>query len=356
MSSAIDQIVSVNITRATISVSKASFNIPAIMAAFLPAKTHVPFTRIRAYASLADMVTDGWLTTDDVYLSAAAIFAQPTTVKYLYVGRHDVADTDWTTALNAIQAENDSWYAFSVIPMGSDAASVLTEQLNVAAWTETQKKLYVLETFDANVLSSASTTDAASTIAGHKYTRTAILYRTAGNLGHANLAWVGKMLGGYDVGEATWAYKQLGGIVPDAIPVGQKIVAHGKKANTYCTVSGVDVTETGIVSSGEYIDVMVDVDWLIANLQATVFGAMANQAKVPYDDGGITAVGSLVKSVLSQGASMGILQGDTIVVTLPKYADISTADKQARNLPAVKFTALLQGAIQTVQISGTVSV
>ena len=128
------------------------------------------------------------------------------------------------------------------------------------------------------------------------------------------------------------------------------------RVRAYATVSGVDVTEEGKVASGEFIDIIIGIDWIQANLQATVFGALVSQGKLPYDDSGIQAVKSLVNGVLVQAAAMGILQADSIVVTVPKYADIPVADRNSRNLPDVKFTALLQGAVQTVQIRGTVSV
>lgn len=356
MSSAIDIVVSVNITNGTISVQTTSFGIPAVIASFLPAKTSTPFTRLRAYASTADMVTDGWLTTDPVYLAVAAALAQSPSVKFVYVGRRDAADTDWATALNAIQNEGDGWYGFSIIPVGSTDTAVTAELLQVAAWTEGQRKMSVLETNDVNVLSSASTTDAASQLKALKYKRSLCLYRDASKkTQYTALAWLGKVLP-YDPGSATWAYKTLAGCSPDNITVGQKLTAHGKRANTYSTIAGVDVTEQGMVGSGEFADITEGLDWVTTNLQSTVFGALASQPKIGYDDGGATAIGNLVKSVLQKAATMGILQGDSISVTWPDYADISSGNKASRNLPQVKFTALLQGAIHTVQIVGTVSV
>lgn len=64
----------------------------------------------------------------------------------------------------------------------------------------------------------------------------------------------------------------------------------------------------------------------------------------------------LVKGVLNQAADAGILQKDSIVVTVPRYADIPQADKLARKLPNVKFSALYQGAIHRTTINGTISV
>lgn len=369
MSSQISQIVDVQISKNTITVQGASFGIPMIVAAFASDKTTTTFTRIRQYASLTDMAADGWLTSDAVYLAAQAIFNQNPTVKYLYVGRRETAgtpDANWAAALDAIIAENAEWYGMYVLPIGSDAASIATEHTQIAVWTQdrTNMKIAVLETHDANVLSSSSTTDIASVLKNGKYYRTALLYRDASKANeHAAAAWLGAMLP-YDVGSATWAYKGLVGCTTDALTVAQKNVAHGKNCNTYTMVSGVSITETGIMcgsfnasgTAGEFADVVEGVDWVTTNLQTSIFGVIAATPKIPYDDNGILAVVALVKGVLNQAASNGILQGASIVVTAPKYKDIPLADRNNRNLPNVTFTALLQGAIHTVQIKGTVSV
>ena len=357
MSSAIDQIVDIKITKGTATVAVASFTLPIVLAAFAAGHTTKAFTRARAYASVADLSADGWATSDPVYMAVAAMLAQPSTVKKVYVGRRDTDDADWATALNAIQGENDEWYGVALVPSGSTVADVSTELEQVASWIEGQKKISLLESNDPGIIDGTSTTDVASVLKGFKYTRTALLYRGAAKAGeYAAAAWIGRVMGGWDVGAATYAYKTLSGCSTDALLVSKKDIVHGKNANTYCTVSGVDVTEEGKVASGEFIDVTIGLDWVEANIQAAVFGALVALGKLPYDDSGIQAVGSIVRGVLVQAAGMGILQLDSIQVTVPRYADIPVADRTARRLPDVKFTALLQGAIQTVQIRGTVSV
>jgi hypothetical protein len=121
-------------------------------------------------------------------------------------------------------------------------------------------------------------------------------------------------------------------------------------------IGGVGVTLDGKVASGEYIDIIIGTDWIEARLREAVFSALVNNRKLPYDDSGITAVVGLVKGVLNEAASAGILQADSIQVTAPTYAEIPQADKIARHLPGVKFTALYQGAIHRVTIQGTISV
>jgi hypothetical protein len=303
------------------------------------------------------MVADGWAPADQEYKAAAAVFSQSPAVKYLYIGRRDAADADWATALNAIQLESDAWYGFTIIPVGNTTALETTEIMQAAAWTETQdNKICVVETHDPNVILSSSTTDAASQLMALKYKRTLSFYRSSALAGqYAAAALLGKCLP-YDPGSATWCYKSLAGVSADALTVGQKIVAHNKRANTYCSISGVDVFETGIVGNGDFVDNVEGIDWLIQDMQSSVFGSLATSPKISFDDGGITAVGGLVKASMKRGAARGIIEADSISVTWPDYADIPVADRSARNLPDVKFSATYQGAIHTVQIVGTVSV
>ena len=131
---------------------------------------------------------------------------------------------------------------------------------------------------------------------------------------------------------------------------------HGKNANTYTLVAGANITQQGKVSSGEWIDVVIGIDWVKARLQETVYGAFVANRKIGQDDGGITVIAGLVQGILEEAGRKGILQLDSIKLTVPKYVDIPTADKTARKLPDVKFSALLQGAIHLVEIQGTVSV
>lgn len=352
--SQLDNIVSVTIDRQTQSVSQQSFGIPGVIGQFLTSKTTTAFTRAREYADLAEMLADGWTTSDAVYKAAAAIFRQNPTVPKIIVGRKDAADTDWGAALTAVNNENGDWYRFVIIP--NVPATPNDEYLDAAEWTETQKKRLFIQTLETDTLNAALSTDLAAQLKALGYDRTVVQYHLAANTDEdVHASWVGEG-SPFDPGSSTWAYKTLKGVTADKLTTAQKAAAWGKNCNTYTTVGGVSITEKGIVASGEFIDVLDGIDWIESRLQETIFGTLVNLRKVPYDDSGIQMIRGLVKSVLDEAGRKGILQGDSIEVTAPKYADIPQADRMARHLPDVKFTALLQGAIHTVAITGVVSV
>lgn len=347
---ALKDIVNINITRQTTSVAVAAFNVPLILSTFATSKTTTAFTRARSYDSVKEMTDDGWASTDAVYKIANAIFSQNPSVSRVVVGRADSGDADVAASMVAIQNEDNSWYGVAVDQaMASNFA-------DVAAWVESNKRFSILWTTDPNTYDATKSTDLASTLKALSYDRTAVIWHAlpAAGADYPDAAWMGEGFP-YDPGTSTWAYKTLKGVKPDNIS-GKETTLQKKNCNYYSEVGGVNITQEGKVASGEWIDIIIGTDWLEARLREEVFSSLVNNRKIPYDDTGIAMIEGLVKGVLQRAAKAGILQEDSIVVTVPKYADIPQADKLARKLPDVKFRALYQGAIHRTTINGTISV
>ena len=348
---ALKDIVEVNITRQTTSVAVAAFNVPLILSQFATNKTTTAFTRARVYGSVAEMASDGWASTDAVYKIANAIFSQNPSVNKIVVGRKDSNDATIDAALNAIANENNDWYGIVV-----DQALV-SSFADVASWVETAKKFAIFWITDVNAYDPSKSTDLASVLKLANRNRSAVVWHAtpAGGADYPDTAWMGEGFP-YEPGTSTWAYKTLNGVTPDTLLASQETALKNKNCNYYMTVGGVSITQEGKVASGEYIDIIIGTDWIEARLREAVYSALVNNRKIPYDDTGIAMIEGLVKGVLNEAASKGILQADSIAVTVPKYADIPQADKLARKLPDVKFSALYQGAIHSVTINGTISV
>lgn len=348
---ALKDIVEVNITRQTTSVAVAAFNVPLILSQFATNKTTTAFTRARVYGSVAEMASDGWTSSDAVYKIANAIFSQDPSVNKIVVGRKDSGDASIDAALNAIANENNDWYGVVV-----DQAMV-ANFADVASWVETAKKFAIFWITDVNAYDPSKSTDLASVLKLANRNRSAVVWHATptGGADYPDAAWMGEGFP-YEPGSSTWAYKTLNGVTPDTILASQETALKNKNCNYYMTVGGVSITQEGKVASGEYIDIIIGTDWIEARLREAVYSALVNNRKIPYDDTGIAMIEGLVKGVLNEAASKGILQADSIAVTVPKYADIPQADKLARKLPDVKFSALYQGAIHSVTINGTISV
>lgn len=348
---ALKDIVEVNITRQTTSVAVAAFNVPLILSQFATNKTTTAFTRARVYGSVAEMASDGWTSSDAVYKIANAIFSQNPSVNKIVVGRKDSNDATVDAALNAIANENNDWYGIVV------DQSLVSSFADVASWVETAKKFAIFWITDVNAYDPSKSTDLASVLKLANRNRSAVVWHAtpAGGADYPDAAWMGEGFP-YEPGTSTWAYKTLNGVTPDTLLASQETALKNKNCNYYMTVGGVSITQEGKVASGEYIDIIIGTDWIEARLREAVYSALVNNRKIPYDDTGIAMIEGLVKGVLNEAASKGILQADSIAVTVPKYADIPQADKLARKLPDVKFSALYQGAIHSVTINGTISV
>jgi hypothetical protein len=250
--------------------------------------------------------------------------------------------------LQAISEENDDWYGLMMISRDN------LEILSVAGYIETQRKFFLACTDDAGVLAAGST-DIASKLQARNYARTAYLY-SGDEANYPEAAWLGRQLP-EDPGSSTWKFKTLVGIVADNLTGTQQSFAEGKNANIYTKVGGVDITSEGKVAEGEFIDVIIGVDWIEVNMQADIYTALVSEKKVPYTDQGVGVIENIVRSVLQQAVTRQILAADpSFTVSVPLVANVPQIDKAQRILRNVNFEATLAGAIHAVVVRGNVSV
>lgn len=230
----------------------------------------------------------------------------------------------------------------------------------VRTWAETQKKIFFLCSSDVEIYNSGSTTDIAYTTKNGAYDRTVVLFHTNSqgdsSPAYFEAGWIGETLP-YDAGSQTWSFKTISGVSTYALTSGQRSAILAKNANIYTTIAKVNnITRQGKVGSGEYIDIIRGIDWLESRLQEEVFSNLINKRKIPFTDEGITLIAGVIQGVLNEAARQGLLVVDSIEITVPLASAVSSADKIARNLPDINFTAVLQGAIHNVEINGTVTV
>lgn len=258
-----------------------------------------------------------------------------------------------TNSLDAIVDVNDEWYALAC----TDRTSATVQQ--IAAWVQARVKIFGTASNDPNIINQAvgmDTTSIAAIFNNNGYTRSFVLYHQDADNDYPECAWFGDCLP-LVPGSETWAFKQLTGIAYSDLSTTQANNVWAKKANTYQYVGGVGITQQGTVSSGEYIDIIRGVDWLTSTIQSYVYGVLVNNPKVPYTDQGIATIEAQVKRALNQAVTNQFIAADpAYTVTVPKAANVPTADKAARILRNVIFQATLAGAIQAIRIRGTVSV
>jgi len=251
--------------------------------------------------------------------------------------------------------EDDDWYFLL------DTTHTNLQVELIAAYIETQIKLYAYQTSDADSKDLAESLDSTGLMKGLKdenYDRSfGIWVPSADLVDYKMAAWVG-IMAPKDPGSATWKFKEGNAITANKFSSQEKKNIQDKNGNIYIAIAGFNIFQEGVTASGEYIDIMRGTDWIQARIQEEVYGLLVASDKVPYSDGGIESIGLQVENVLERAVDRLILLGgeEGPVVTVPKRSETTKADRAARFLRDVKFTGNYAGAIHKVQIDGTLSV
>jgi hypothetical protein len=298
-------------------------------------------------------------TTDlDINASDTPGGATPTAaVPFTIVFDADLWDFDDATAdpgiaadLSAMRLANDDWYGLATDCHGAAEIAAL------AAAIEAVPKIYAAATQDSDVLGSGSA-DIASTLQASNYDRTFVCYHPEASTEYFGASWLGEELP-RDPGSSTWKFKTLAGVPTYELTTTEQSNLEGKNGNHYQEVAGVAITSEGKMAGGEWVDVTVFLDWLTARIKEAAFAAFAANPKIPYTDLGIQTLGATTEDVLREGAKRGGIDPDgatPITVTLPRAADVSAADKSARQL-TYTFACTLAGAVHKATINGRVTI
>lgn len=266
-------------------------------------------------------------------------------LKNMWTFNDNTTDPGVAADLAAVLAEDSDWYALVLTYKGAAI------QEATAAAIQTLRKVYVTATQDGDVIASGSS-DVASTLKAASYTRTILLFNDDYML-QPDAALAGVWMP-YDPGSETLKFKTLTGITPTNLTASHLVQTRLKNCNVYITYAGVGSVEEGKTAEGKFADLIRFVDWLFANIQEDLFALFVSTPKVPFTTAGITQVEGVIRAVLQRGVNVGGLLPD-FTVTVPALADVSTANKEARNLSPVEFACTSAGAIHGVEIQGTVS-
>ena len=268
-----------------------------------------------------------------------------TTSVAVTVQQYGSAVESYTTAINAIKNYDNAWYMLLA------DTRVKADVKEIAAVVQALRKIYMPKSEDTDVPTAVGT-DVASELKAANYTRTALAFSEQTNH-QFDCGFVGLMIT-KEPGTSTWAYKQLEGITSDEYTDSERAIILSKNANIFHEQAGVDITEQGRTAQGEWIDIIIGIDWIQARIEEECFGALVNVEKIPFTDTGIGVVVGIVSAVLNEAYKKGIVKDD-YTVSAPLASEVSDTDKAARLLPDVTFSANMQGAIHFMEIRGTVS-
>lgn len=259
-------------------------------------------------------------------------------------------DAGYDTELSALELEPDLDFYF-VHTDSSSTANVA----DVAAWTLSRKKMFVASLQNSGLLDNTDTV--ASDLLALSNDRTVLIYSKNAHE-FAGVAWAA-VIGCQTPGSITAALKELKGVSPSSLNSTQKSHLETDNVNHYMSVRNRKVTRPGKVVGGEWIDIRHGIDALEARIQESVFDLLADSSKVPFTEAGFQAIAAAIEAAceafVGTDNEPGMLVAGSIKVIMPKLSTVSQADKDARKLKGVRFSALLSGAIHYVEIRGTVT-
>lgn len=263
------------------------------------------------------------------------------------------ASQSLTEDLDQINEIDSNWYALAY------TGRVKADVLEIAAWVETQIKIYGTASNEAEIVDVAAGIDTdsiAAQLASLGYVRTFCMYHQDAADDYPECAWFGKCLP-FAPGSETWKFKTLANVTYSQLTTDQQNNALNKNCNLYMRVGGVGITQNGTMAQGEFIDIIRGIDWLSARIQEFVYALLVNSPKVPYTNAGIASVEAEIRRALQLGIDNDFIATQpAYTVTVPDAATVSPANKAARLLTDVSFTATLAGAIHAVEIRGVVTV
>lgn len=286
-----------------------------------------------------------------LYRAALSAFSQAPGVFQAFVGRRDAGETA-TESLAAARIADDGWYGFA------DVTRNEAEAIEIADWAEASGKLYLLG------LSDLTSTVLASRLAAEGYNRTSWWYHP--DRGEFPEIAVAANRFTKLPGSESWANVVLSGV--SATPLSETLSRSIRdfNGNTYEPVRNLNITQYGRCASAQHVDTIRFRDWLCEEIRTRVLLAKVNADKIPFTDAGIGIIRQAMISALDQGVEQGgIARPETDPVTgklVPSYTtsvpysiQVSSADKAARVLRDVRFTAREAGAIHNSEIRGALT-
>nr|WP_285843039.1 DUF3383 family protein [Metabacillus litoralis] len=256
---------------------------------------------------------------------------------FLYDAAID-APSALTDVLNTlIKTHNDFFYVLST-------EQGIEEIVALDQWANTQNKFFVTVVNSETLLSQVT---GKNTIA--------FVHETPSD--YADAALVGR-ISPLEIGSYTVTFKSLEGV-----PVSQfdndKVNAIEEAGGiAYIRVGGSNIVSKGQTVAGEYIDILQGQYFLESRMSENIYGLLVRSPKIPFTTNGIGLVVAEVEKTLKSGAASGIIATDEngnaqYSIEIPDINAISTNDKANRSLSGIKWSATIAGAIEDVDIKGT---
>jgi len=297
--------------------------------------------------------TDGHKHWDPIICYPAGLTAGPVTSVVTQVQYGAAAET-LDVAYAAVKEARNDFFGMVCSQSCTDV-----EVLATAAIVQTDQKTFPvlrkITAIAAALYNESAPSDLSEKLKAGNYTKTWVIW-TAIDDNFLDCAALGLQLTKVP-GSSTFMYKNFTGVYPDTITSDQRANLRSKSCNFYESQNGLSVMKDGVVPSGEFIDIILGIDYLTVRMGETVFAGIATLEKLDYDaNGGEVVENLMLTSLVAYGVANNLIDEASIVIIIPNIATVPTQDKVARILRDCKFTATLKGAIHTLYIDGSLTI
>lgn len=156
----------------------------------------------------------------------------------------------------------------------------------------------------------------------------------------------------YKIGGKTAKFKTIQGVKEAKVSLTELNDLHKNNMFTYIKKLGVLQTTEGKMLSGEYIDVVLGEYWIRFRMEEALQRLAITEEKIPYTNRGIGMLIGEVEKVLSRAVDQGIVEEGQYAIRYKLREDVPSNEVALRKYNYVEWTAMLQGAIHSGQISG----
>lgn len=271
--------------------------------------------------------------------------------------------------LAAVRDADAAWYLLHLADAQSSA-----QILAAAAWAELELVYTVADSIDTAV----ETSDAASTALSLEalgYLRTKLFQSRKNHGRHMAIGIMSRLLASPDPGERfvsiEYGLTPLVGCEPDDYGADEitrmagttENPASGNGTTIYIEAiaaganEGVGVVWGAMGHGGEWVDVVVSLDYARSDLQIAEFNFFLNRPRVPFTRDGIGSLETVVENrlIVLSGAPYNIFDASSITVAPKAYEATTPTERQTRRYNGIKWGATLQGAIRSLDASGEVT-
>lgn len=257
------------------------------------------------------------------------------------------------TQIEAFQQTDNDWYVFLTDQDEDDYVQALAEfaenseptEAELGAGIEDHRKFYFGQTDNLALAGS--------------FRRSAIIYTDTQNLGEeADAAYLGNV-GPFYPESVTWKFKRPQGITMPDITDAQRDALEEANVNFLTEEYKRQYVKNGTCWDGEFIDVQMGADYIAHYMREALYDVFMQNAKVPYTDAGFALVAAAVFASLNRAVTLGIIARDpeseagVFNVSVPKRSQATDDEARSRKMPDIVWEALLEGAVHSVKVKGT---